>query len=598
MPPPFVRLKVPAAIVLLAVTASLLPLVLSSAAAAAPPQPETPRFGKAIEGYAAYEGNTVCDPVDRRGTTKLAHLIRTTYGTDESIGISRNECYTPSEHNDGRALDWMIDVSSPPEKAKADTFLDWLLATDKHGNTHAMARRLGVMYIIFNRHMWRAYGDPGWSRYDGTNPHTDHIHISLSYDGASGRTSFWTGQPLAPSCATVPLTSPSPRVVTDPMRYVPVTATRVASTESGARMVDGPCRLFASTPYSSNRLDVPVSGVASVPSEGVAAVALQVSMRKPTWDSYVTAGPAGGAISDVRRVSAAANRSSSSLVVLPVGADGKVSFFTNLGATDLIVNVVGYYIDPNAPLRVRRKMAVGGGDMFDAVTPNRAYSAVRIGRSGRFKAAIGGTAGTDPASSAAVVSVTVDKGKGSGNLFVYPAGADRPKSALLSYGRDARTVQTVIPLGRNGSLMVENSGSAARAVDLDIVGAYEPAALPGGRGFASRRQPKTVVDTAKDLGLQSLRGGATKDFSVAGLVTTDTTAVLLEVTGRKPRSDAALTFWRPGRGYPGTTDMTVGAGDTVTGTIVAPVSRSGRIRVRNAGASGMDVRIAVLGVFR
>jgi len=352
MPRHFFRLRVPAATMLLALTASLLPLVLSTAAAAARPQPVTPSFGRAIEDYAPYEGNTVCDPVDRPGVTKLARLIRQTYGSDESIGTSRGPCYTPSEHNDGRALDWMIDVSNRAEKAKADAFLSWLLATDKYGNKDAMARRLGVMYIIFNKRIWRPYSPRGWGAYDGTNPHTDHIHISLSYDGSSARTSFWTGEVLAGSCAPAPLTSITPRVVTDPMRYVPVTATRVASTESGARLVNGPCRLFASSPYSSQRLDVPVTGVASVPSEGVASVALQVSMRRPNWDSYLTAGPAGGDIPRVRRVSAAQNRTSSSLLVLPVGADGKVSFLTNLGATDVTVSVVGYYVDPNAPLTV------------------------------------------------------------------------------------------------------------------------------------------------------------------------------------------------------------------------------------------------------
>ena len=102
--------------------------------------------------------------MDRPGATKLARLIRATYGTDESIGISRNACYTPSEHNDGRALDWMIDTSSAPREGQGRHLLDWLLATDKHGNKNAMARRLGVMYIIFNRRMWRAYGDPGWGR--------------------------------------------------------------------------------------------------------------------------------------------------------------------------------------------------------------------------------------------------------------------------------------------------------------------------------------------------------------------------------------------------------------------------------------------------
>ena len=47
-------------------------------------------------------------PVPRRSPD----LIRATYGSDESIGIARDACYTTSEHNDGRALDWMNDASS------------------------------------------------------------------------------------------------------------------------------------------------------------------------------------------------------------------------------------------------------------------------------------------------------------------------------------------------------------------------------------------------------------------------------------------------------------------------------------------------------
>ncbi len=140
---------------------------------------------------------------------KLAHLIRQTYGSDEAIGTSRNACYTSSEHNDGRALDWMIDTSNKKDMAKARAFLDWLLATDKAGNKNAMARRLGIMYIIFNHRMWRAYSPRGWGQYNGTNPHTDHIHFSLSYDGSTGRTSFWKGQALAGPCAPASLTTSS-----------------------------------------------------------------------------------------------------------------------------------------------------------------------------------------------------------------------------------------------------------------------------------------------------------------------------------------------------------------------------------------------------
>ncbi len=598
MPPRLTSLRLPAVTVLLALTATLIPVVLSTAAAAAPPTPNTPSFGKAIEGYAPYEGNTICDPVNRSGTKKLAGLIRQTYGSDESIGMSRNACYTTSEHNDGRALDWMIDASNTAEKAKAKAFLDWLLATDRNGHKHAMARRLGVMYIIFNRRMWRAYGDPGWSAYTGTNPHTDHIHFSLSYDGSTGRTSFWTGKPLAGACANASLTENAPKVVTDPMRYVPVTPKRVASTESGAGMLSGSCRLFASSSYTRHRVDVPVTGVAGVPSEGVAAVALQVSMRRPNWGSYLTAGPAGGDISDVRRLTAAQNESSSSQMVLPVGANGKVSFFTNVGATDLAASVVGYYVDPAAPLSVRRAIAPGGGNQFDTVAPKRLYANAAIGANGRLKAVVAGRAGTDQTSTAAVVSLTVRNGSGNGNVFVYSAGSDRPKLPLFSYGSAQRTVQTVVPIGRDGAIVVENAGGSRREFDVDVVGAYEPASRAGGRSYAARRVPKTVVDTADNLGLSNLGAGTVKDFSVADAVGHGTKAVLLQVTARKPQSDTELAFWRPGTEAPRTTDMSVNKSETVASTVVAAVSDRGKVRVRNTRGSGMDVRITVLGAFR
>ncbi len=50
------------------------------------------------------------------------------------------------------------------------------------------------MYVIWNRHIWSASdAAAGWRPYSGVSPHTDHIHISLSWDGAMKRTSWWTG---------------------------------------------------------------------------------------------------------------------------------------------------------------------------------------------------------------------------------------------------------------------------------------------------------------------------------------------------------------------------------------------------------------------
>ncbi|MCZ3386625.1 MAG: hypothetical protein LH630_06600 [Actinomycetia bacterium] len=587
-------LRPPVHLLLLAVLATLIPLAMTSSADAAPPKPNTPNFGKAIESYAPYEENTVCDVVNKPGAEKIAGLIRSTYGSDEAIGIARNACYTTSEHNDGRALDWMVDATTKAGKAKADAFLSWLLATDGNGNRHAMARRLGIMYIIFNKRIWRAYGDRGWDSYSGVNPHTDHIHISLSYDGSTGRTSFWNGKPLGTPCVNGSLTTSARRVQTDPMRYVPVAPTRLASTESGAGMLSGPCRLFQS---SGRRVDVQVTGTGPVPGRGVAAVALNVAMRRPNWNAGLTAGPAGGEIPPVRRVSAGQNQISSASMQLPVGADGKVSFFTDFGATDLAVSVVGYYVDPDAPLSLRRKIAADGGDQFDGVAPQRIAS-LSFGPNGTSRVTVAGRAGTDPASSSAVLSLTVTAGNGRGSLYAYPAGGNRPRIPVLTYGRGATTVQTSVPVGRNAGVVIENQGSNGRDITLDIAGAYEPATLNGGRGLALRATPKTVVDTGSDLQLSFLGDGSTKDFAVGDAVARDADSVLLQVTARRATTAGRLTFWRPGGSRPGTTDLSITPGQTVTGTVVAGLGDERKVRVLNSGAKGVDVRITVLGSFR
>ena len=84
-----------------------------------------------------------------------------------------------------------------------------LLAGDAAGHPYANARRLGIMYIIWNNQIWGSYrAGEGWRAYGqcAAHPepgydascHRDHIHFSLSWAGAQGRTSFWTRSVAAP----------------------------------------------------------------------------------------------------------------------------------------------------------------------------------------------------------------------------------------------------------------------------------------------------------------------------------------------------------------------------------------------------------------
>ena len=138
-PARLLRVVAPVVVALVAVTAVLTgmtPPAIGAAPVTVPAAvvPATPRLPAAIEQYADYEGQTLCNPATKSGVQKLVNLIRATYGKDD-IGIGR-PCSDggQSEHKEGRAIDWMIDTSSAAAKADAQSFLTWLLATDKAGN--------------------------------------------------------------------------------------------------------------------------------------------------------------------------------------------------------------------------------------------------------------------------------------------------------------------------------------------------------------------------------------------------------------------------------------------------------------------------------
>jgi hypothetical protein len=189
----------------LAVLASLaLTLSLAAPVSAATKTPATPSvLPKGIEALAAYVPSNSCNPTAKPGTVKLAKLLTKTYPRT-SYGISRTCPPTAnSEHLEGRAVDWMNSVRNPTQAAQAKAVIGWLLAKDKSGQPAANARRLGVMYVIWNNQIWGAYNaDQGWRPYSNcaTNTktsadsacHRNHMHISLSWEGAMGRTSFWS----------------------------------------------------------------------------------------------------------------------------------------------------------------------------------------------------------------------------------------------------------------------------------------------------------------------------------------------------------------------------------------------------------------------
>jgi hypothetical protein len=168
----------------------------SAAPAAAGHLPSSGRGS--VDDLAPYQPQTKCDPRSKPGVRGLRGIVLRAFPATADLGIVR-ACSIGgrSEHKEGRAWDWGVRVSSPSQYAAAQRVLAWLLGTDIYGHRYAMARRFGVMYIIYNRHIWGSYAaSRGWRRYMGPNSHTTHMHLSFSWAGAQMRTSYWSGRPV------------------------------------------------------------------------------------------------------------------------------------------------------------------------------------------------------------------------------------------------------------------------------------------------------------------------------------------------------------------------------------------------------------------
>ncbi len=188
----------------------VLVVVTSVAAEAAPPDP-----------YAPYQPQTNCSPHAKPGTVRLSAWLQRQYPGSGSMGISRS-CHDGgvSEHKEGRAFDWAVNVHSARDRGYVGSFLHRILATDAEGDKHALARRMGIMYLIWDDHIYASYSGFAKRPYHGcrvakgcsdTLRHRNHVHLSLSRAGGAGRTTWYTGATGGPEPAGgTPKPSPEP----------------------------------------------------------------------------------------------------------------------------------------------------------------------------------------------------------------------------------------------------------------------------------------------------------------------------------------------------------------------------------------------------
>ena len=157
----------PARLVALACLVFILAAAAGAAQAkAAPPQPlkanPADRMADRPIDDHRYDHASRCRSKPARGTLALERWLGL-HVRGISWGIMRCEKLSSrnySLHSEGRAIDWHLDVTDPTDRRAASKLIRLLLATDRAGNEHALARRRGVSRAgaAMRTSFWRATG--------------------------------------------------------------------------------------------------------------------------------------------------------------------------------------------------------------------------------------------------------------------------------------------------------------------------------------------------------------------------------------------------------------------------------------------------------
>jgi len=612
-------------------------VVATPALAVAPPNvipvPAVPSdLPAAIDPLAAYQGQGICDLAPKAGTDKLIALIQATYpGFADAIDSAR-ECAdgNRSEHKEYRAIDWMIDSSNPAQFKVAQTFIRWLLAKDGDGNKYAMARRLGIMYIGWDDRIWQsAPGEPSWSEiswfscfanqgadYD-TSCHRNHIHLSLSWDGAAGLTSFWGGNPTPLPFCVDPGTTATPKVTVRGLEFVSVRPTRVfdsakpvapAAPETACRLTQPANPVLTGTNQmadgaTGDPVYVNVLGVGPTDPTSVRAVTVRVTAEGPNAPLSVYTWPSGGAPAHDPAFKTVIGVTGSVETVLPVATDGTIAVAVNAGASAVAVDVLGYFVrrlpnivsssSPITPLLPALAYTTKGSPR-GALKPGESRTVSLSGRGGL--PAIGG----DITMSSVWLTVTTSGARSSGNVVVARPHAGIQDASARAGVRRMLDVSSAVLTGVDelGRVTLTNTTRMPVNVDVSATGWSARAGATG--DLLLPIDPETTLNTVSGAGVVSVERSVPAGMKVRGVGSIPSTfvgGVIARVSLTGGAVATSLSMWPMSQGQDIQPTLSAGAGETRTGLVVLPVSPAGGIRWLTSQPDA-QVTVRVVGVLR
>lgn len=317
-----------------------------------------------------------------------------------------------------------------------------------------------------------------------------------------------------------------------------------------------------------------IVGRAGVPADAVAVV-LNVTATEAEGAGFVTVYPAGQAVPTASNINTERNgQTIPNLVTVPIGAGGRVAFFTSVG-THLVADIFGYYV-PSAASVSGRYIPTGPTRAIDTRGlrgPIGAKETLRVPLPGVPADAL-----------AAVLNVTVTAATGPGFWTVFADGAALPETSNLNVDVAGQTIpnQVLAPVG-NGAVNIYSW--AGGHVIVDIAGYYTGSSGPASStGLFVPISPTRFLDTRNPGPLNPL-GNAFKpmpkwvvEMPVIGRsgIPSAASALVMNTTLTAASRPGFVTVFPAGSPLPGTSTLNADrVGQTIANHSITPITPRG-----------------------
>ncbi|MBC9730084.1 protease pro-enzyme activation domain-containing protein [Streptomyces sp. TRM68367] len=312
---------------------------------------------------------------------------------------------------------------------------------------------------------------------------------------------------------------------------------------------------------------VKVEGVAGIPSSGVTAVVLNLTVTGTTGTGYLTAWADGTAKPSTSSLNwHGAGQTIAASATVKVAGDGVVDLSTS-SATHVIADVQGYYTSGTS------------GARYSALTPARLLDtrhAIGISTTSKISnraisLKVRGRGGVPSGATSVVLNLTATQTVGGGYLEAYPEGATRPTASNVNWSATGTTIPNlaVVPIGSDGNISIFVRSTSH--VIADVSGYFSTT----GATFKTVT-PQRLLDTRKTTALGS---GRTLALQIAGAdgLPTGVKAVVLTVTVTGTTGTGYLTAWADGTSRPTASNLNWVQGKTIANQVMAPVGSDGKV---------------------